>query len=523
MALTRRDSLKLSVAAGAAIGLPLSQAAGGSLSANRIAESRLPKPFTTGFVQPPVLEVFRPDAAADVYRLEMRAFRAEIVPGLQTELWGYNGTYPGPTIMANRNRPVVMRQINNLPPTHPTLSFTPWTSVHLHGHASLPQYDGYASDITNPGSYKDYRYQNKQEARTLWYHDHGVHHTAETCQMGLVALYELHDEHERSQPIPHGEFDVPLVIADIAFNTDGSVNFDNHDNKGLYGDVILVNGKPWPVMPVKRRKYRFRFLNASPARSYAWSLDSRDTMTIVGTDAGLVPSPIRVKSFRQGVAERYEVVIDFAGHQPGDRITLRNTAPKNTISFTNTDKALQFVVTDEPFDGTDNEIPDQLNPNQPTMQLQESDALITRRMDFVRKNGLWTINGLTWEDVVASHFTRVLASTRKDSVEVWELRNPSGGWHHPAHVHLVDFKISSRNGRAPLPYEVGPKDVVYLGENESVRVIIKFDGGSGRYMMHCHNLTHEDHDMMAQFEVVGDTPADDPFSDPPRLLPESSL
>ena len=325
---------------------------------------------------------------------------------------------------------------------HPTLGFTPWTSVHLHGHASLPQFDGYASDITNPGQYKDYEYHDRQEARTLWYHDHGVHHTAETVQMGLAAFYLLHDDHELGLPIPHGEFDVPLMFADISFNADGSVLFDNNDNKGLYGDVILVNGQPWPVMPVKRRKYRFRFLNACPARSFKWSLDTGGTMTIIGTDGGLAPRPVPVRSFRHGVAERYEVVIDFAKYQAGDRITLRNAAPKNTISFTNTDKALQFVVTDEPFDGADNEIPDQLNPNQPTMLLKESDATITRRMDFVRQNGLWTINGVTWDDIVASRFTKVAARTPLGAVEIWEMRNTSGGWHHPAHIHLVDFKIT---------------------------------------------------------------------------------
>jgi FtsP/CotA-like multicopper oxidase with cupredoxin domain len=216
------------------------------------------------------------------------------------------------------------------------------------------------------------------------------------------------------------------------------------------------------------------------------------------------------------------MVIDFAQHQPGDRITLRNAAPKNTISFTNTDKALQFLVTDEQFE-PDDPIPFDLNPNQPAMKLTEADATITRRMNFVRQNGLWTINGMTWDDIVASHFTRVVASTTKNAVEIWELSNPSGGWHHPAHIHLIDFKISSRNGRPPLAHEAGPKDVVYLGENETVRLLIKFDDGSGKYMMHCHNLTHEDHDMMTQFEVVGPTPALDPLSVPPLALPEGPL
>ena len=98
----------------------------------------------------------------------------------------------------------------------------------------------------------------------------------------------------------------------------------------------------------------------------------------------------------------------------------------------------------------------------------------------------------------ASRFSR---RSRADSVEIWELENLSGGWHHPMHLHLVDFQILDRNGRPPFAYERGPKDVAYLGENETVRVITRFTG-TGRYMMHCHNIVHEDHDMMVQYEVI---------------------
>ena len=52
-----------------------------------------------------------------------------------------------------------------------------------------------------------------------------------------------------------------------------------------------------------------------------------------------------------------------------------------------------------------------------------------------------------------------------------------------------------------MPHELGPKDVVYVGENETVRVVARFEG-RGKYMIPCHNLVHEDHSMMTQFEVV---------------------
>jgi FtsP/CotA-like multicopper oxidase with cupredoxin domain len=155
------------------------------------------------------------------------------------------------------------------------------------------------------------------------------------------------------------------------------------------------------------------------------------------------------------------------------------------------------------------------------MNLQPSQAVKTRRFDLVRDHGRWTINGHTWDDVVASGFTKIEADPSSGDVELWEIRNLSGGWFHPVHIHLIDFKIVDRNGKPPFPYETGPKDVVYVGENETVRVLARFEG-RGKYMIHCHNLVHEDHDMMTQFEVMGPDSSDGPLSDPCLDLPEAS-
>jgi len=525
MTLSRRDLMKISVFAGAAVALPLERSVNAlSASASRIAQSALPAPFTTPFTRPPVAVPVRTDATTDYYRMTMRPARMEFIPGLQTEVWGYDGIVPGPTIRARKGRPVVVRHINDLPLVHPTLGYTPWTSVHLHGQASLPQYDGYASDITNPGQFKDYRYPNWQNSRTLWYHDHGVHHTAENVAMGLAGMYHIVDDLELSLPLPKGEYDVPLIVGDRMFNSDGSLLIDRNDNSGVYGDVITVNGRPWPVMKVKRRKYRFRILNASPSRSYKWSLDSGLPMQVIATDAGLMPAPKSVTSFRHGVAERYEVVIDFSKYKPGRRVVLRNTSPKNNIDFVNVDKVMAFDVVGDSFDKRNNSVPAVLNPNLPAMLAKESDAVQTRRFDFVREHGQWTINGQTWDDVVRSGFTKVLADPQTGSTEIWELRNLSGGWHHPAHIHFIDFRVLSRNGAPPMPHEIGGKDVVFLGENESVRLLINFDRGRGKYMIHCHNLVHEDHDMMGQFMIRDDAvPADEPLSSRAIWLPDGDL
>ncbi|HZX55540.1 MAG TPA: multicopper oxidase domain-containing protein [Ilumatobacteraceae bacterium] len=502
MSLTRRDVIKAGVFAGAALSLPLSRVVSGQSSlSNRMPASKLPKPFTTPFATPPVAVPFRTDATTDYYAMTMRATPLEVIPGFKTMFFAYEGSVPGPTIQANQGRKVVVRHINSLPKVHPTLGYEPWTSVHLHGSASLPEFDGYASDITRPGEYKNYTYPNVQPARTLWYHDHGVHHTAENAYHGLAAQYQMFDPLEQALPIPHGRYDVPLLISDAMFNNDGSLLFSLEDESGLWGDVILVNGRPWPVMQVERRKYRFRILGCAISRSWKFSLDSGEPMAVIATDGGLMPAPQFVRSFRAASSERYEVIIDFAKYPIGRRVILQNTSPTNNRNFTDTNKIMAFDVVSEATDLSNNSIPAVLNPSSDVMALQANQAVVTRKFKFERDGGNWAINGTTWEDVVDSDYKFTLAKPKRNDVEIWEFENNSGGWFHPVHVHFTDFKVLDRNGRPPAPHELGPKDVVYVGEGEKVRVLIQWKG-VGRYMMHCHNLIHEDHDMMAQFELV---------------------
>jgi FtsP/CotA-like multicopper oxidase with cupredoxin domain len=522
--LTRREALKLGALGSAGLLLPLERYAGaaGGPAAKRIRSSGLPAPFTVPFVTPPVLAPVRTDATTDFYRLTQQQTMVEILPGKLTPIFGYNGITPGPTIVAQRGRPVVVQQINALPQVHPTLGYTPYTSCHLHGSASLPEYDGYASDVIQPGQWKNYHYPNSQDARTLWYHDHAVGITAENAYFGLAAQYHLHDTLEQSLGLPGGAYDVPLVLKDATFAADGSLIFDDADHSGLFGDVILVNGKPWPAMQVERRKYRFRMLNASISRSFRLRLSTGEPFTMIASEGGLAPVPQPVGDFRFGMAERYEMVIDFSKYSIGQRVVLQNLQPKNNIEFANTDKVMAFDVVAEPSSLAGNAIPAQLNPNMACMGLTEADAVQTRKFEFVRKHGQWTINGHTWEDVIASNYTRVEAHPGADEVEIWEFKNDSGGWFHPVHVHLVDFKILDRNGRPPFAYEKTPKDVVYLGENETVRVIMRFSNQVGRYMVHCHNLVHEDHDMMIQYEVG--TGGHDPITaDPARNGPAPAV
>ncbi|MFF2243492.1 multicopper oxidase family protein [Arthrobacter sp. NPDC058130] len=493
-------------------------------SASRISSNEMPKPFQAAFVQAPVLQPYATgtDAAdgrpVNYYKLTERAAMANILPRLGTPILGYNGLFPGPTISLEQGTKAVLRIRNQLPPEHALDGHALSTSTHLHGSASKPQFDGYASDITHPGFYKDYHYPNFQPARTLWYHDHGVHFTALNAYSGLAAQYHLHDPVER-QLLPQGNFDVALTISDAMFAADGSLGYDDNSHSGLWGDVILVNGRPWPVMKVQKRVYRFRILNCSISRSLRPTLSTGDPVVVVGTDGGLVPVTQSVVSWRHGGAERYEVLVDFRKYKAGQRIELRNLSNKNNVDYDFTNKIMAFDVTDEPVDTSDptwNRIPTTL-ANSEAMSLLPGQSVKTRKFRVKRNDStnMWTINDDSWQDVIASGYKKVIADPDLNSVEIWEIENKSSGWFHPLHIHLVDFQILSRNGAPPLAHERGPKDVVYVGEGETVRLLMKFTPNTGLYMMHCHNLPHEDHDMMAQFRVglkETDWDADDPMT-----------
>jgi FtsP/CotA-like multicopper oxidase with cupredoxin domain len=520
---SRRGFLALGGAAlvAAGVGLPLGTTAQ-TKSASKLSDKKMPKPFKQAFRRPPVLNPVKRSVDADGvpvnhYSVSERAGAVQIIPGITTPVYGYNGSIPGPTISLDQGTRAVLRVRNQLPALHPLFGHEFYTSTHLHGSASLPQYDGYASDITPPGFYKDYRYPNFQPARTLWYHDHGMHYTAENAYSGLAAQYHMHDPAERDL-LPQGEYDVPLTITDAMFGEDGQLSYDDNSHSGLWGDVILVNGVPWPVMPVQRRIYRFRILNASIARSYRPQLSTGDPLTVVATDGGLMPAAQQVSSYRHGGAERYEVLIDFRKYKVGQRIELRNLSNPNNRDYDWTDRIMAFDVIDAPVTETRwNTIPNLL-VSSPVMTLTERDARKTRKLRVERGNGEWQINGKTWHDVVDSDYSLVLADPDLNDVEVWEIENKSGGWFHPVHIHLIDFRILSRNGKAPFAYEQGPKDVVYVGENETVKLVMRFEHQRGRYMVHCHNLPHEDHDMMQQFSVgltAGEPDVNDPIDADP--------
>lgn len=475
------------------------------------------------------------------YELEIREFFQQLHRDLPpTRLWGYGGTYPGPTIEARRDLPVTVIWKNQLRvfetqqlrSTHvlpvdtclhgpDTTGSVPVTVTHLHGGHVPSGSDGYPEDTFPPGSQSTlYTYPNIQPAGTLWYHDHALGITRLNVYMGMAGFYLLRDDEEDALDLPEGLYEVPLAIQDRSFNADGSLKYQDMWMEHFFGDFILVNGKVWPFLNVDRGKYRFRLLNGSGSRTYRLRLSNGATFWQIGTDLGLLPAPVPLTELVITPGERADVIMDFAPYAPGTEIILTNDAPAPFP--TGGDGAvipnvMKFVV--GAASGHTAPIPASLVP---VPLIPESEAILQRDFNLRRgmissecpshMTGMWMINDLMWHDITEE--------PEIGTTEIWAWVNRSGVT-HPMHMHLVAFQILDRqafdiiDGNVvptgpripPAPNERGWKDTVQAPPNMITRVITRFENFTGLFSYHCHILEHEDHEMMRQFRVVCTQPS----------------
>jgi FtsP/CotA-like multicopper oxidase with cupredoxin domain len=506
-------------------------------------------------------------------------------PSLANTPWTYAF---GPTFrrfLSNHNKFVgtIVRHVNQLPSVQEHRGFgEPRSSVHLHGGHQPARFDGYPTDLTRPdgtvnkltferGEHFDYAYplvdpgffndgigSHTERASTMWYHDHIIDFTAPNVYRGLVGLFRVHDnpvleplavdpnrntliEHTRDVgdetmapttelpyllQLPSGEFDLPLVLQEKTFGLGGELIYDVFNTDGYMGDYYLVNGMVQPFLPVKRRKYRFRFLNGSNARIYQLFLCDKNgrsyPMTQIATEGGLLSRPVIRPSLLLAMAERIEVVIDFSKfkHPDFSELYIENRmlqddgrGPNGTFETpklaSRGTQILKFKLGEVPLSDP-SRVPPVLRPFTaiPAQELARAAANI-RTFEFGRGNGQWVINGQ-----LAGDLNRVVARPKLGVGEIWRLKNGGGGWWHPIHIHHEFARVLKRNGK--LPFDgTGPdfgqslerdglarKDTIVLGPNSDVEVYVKFDNYSGPFVFHCHNLEHEDHQMMARFDVI---------------------
>ncbi|MFP5214047.1 MAG: multicopper oxidase family protein [Acidobacteriota bacterium] len=532
-----------------------------STPAATLPPNSLPK-FVDLLPRPKVLAATKKTTTTDFYTIDIKEVSQQLSSGLPpTPVWTYNGLYPGPTIEAQRFRETVVTFNNNLPANGyatgmcvdpnvmgaDALNNRPYMSVHLHGGASLPQYDGHPEDRFAPGERFVYSYDNKQLPATLWYHDHSLGVTRLNVYAGLAGFYLLRDVDEGKLNLPEGNFEVPLVIQDRSFNADGTLWQAFPWMPEFFGDYPLVNGKVYPLMRVTQGKYRFRILNGSNARFYNLSLSTGTNIYQIGTDGGLLPAPVLIQPKAVTVggvpmtqqllvapAERADVVIDFSALPIGTRVTLLNDAPAPFPGggATPLPEIMQFVV----VSGTawNEPLPAKLRPfarynpllpgvKKRYLTLVDYGAAMPNPPPFTLPYPTLLLNDSKFMDPI-TEFPKL------NTFEIWEFINLAPDT-HPIHVHEVQFQILDRqpfdmtaygnaliaqgnNSGIPVePYltgtatppdanEAGWKDTVRANPGEVTRVMAKFGPNRGKFVWHCHILDHEDNEMMRNFIIT---------------------
>jgi spore coat protein A len=500
--LSRRDLLRVlgGVAVAAGVGVPLVRGVAGASSTGTLLPSRLalPRPFQRPLPIPPTLRPVSTDGGLDRYEIVQRAGTAELLPGVATPIWGYDGLFPGPTLRTRSGRPVTVRHRNQLPVP---------TVVHLHGGHAPADSDGFPTDLVHPVGTdpltahaahqmdpaaritigeRDYRYPMRQRAATLWYHDHRMDFTGPDVWRGLAGFHIVTDNEDDALPLPRDDRDLPLMIADRSFAADGSLAYPDPGARmpGVLGDVVLVNGAAWPFHEVRAVRYRLRLLNASSARRYRLALDPPAPLVQIGTDGGLLEAPLEHDAIEMAPAQRFDVVVDFGRYPPGTNVRLVNTFGSGT-----TRDVLQFRVAGNAPDDT--AVPAVLS--KASTETPVRTRTFRLRHDDVHGMPGWTINGAPFDPAVS------VANPRLGDAEIWRF---TSDFHHPVHLHLAPFRVLSRGIGGPGPYDHGWKDTVDLRPAEEASLLVRFDDYAGRFVLHCHNLEHEDMAMMATFTTT---------------------
>lgn len=520
----RRQFLRLAGLAAAGMLAPSSDAG----AATRLDPRRVTK-FLDELPRPRRLS----GSALEISATEFRQKLHSRLPA--TTLWGYAGSYPGPTIEAIRGVPMRITWRNGIArpkllaalPVDATLHWAdplrkghtrrrysgPLPLVtHLHGGETEPQSDGHPDAwftpgfaLAGPGFAKPWcDYSNMQPGATLWYHDHALGITRLTVYAGLAGFYLLRDvELERALRLPAGDFEREILIQDRSFDSGGQLvyprrgpNPDRHRHwvPEFFGDTIVVNGRIWPYMNVEPRRYRLRFLNGSNARFYRLRLTDGRPFVQIGADGGFLPAPAEMRELLLAPGERADTIVDFAGLAAGAGVVLSNDAPAPFPGGDPPDPhtvgtVMQFRVV-RPSGADTSVIPATLVASAPIGAAQR-----TRFLTLEEKMGpggplAVLLDGKRWSEPVTEE-------PKIGSTELWELANLTEDA-HPIHLHLVQFRIIERQAfdvrahldaqpgarqpvrvftgkpRAAEPGEGGWKDTVRALPGEVTRILVRF-------------------------------------------------
>jgi len=452
-----------------------------------------------------------------------------------------------------------------------------WPIV-LAGHFSMNTgaTDPRASSPADDGTLNNVQGDWHETMSTHWFHDHMFSFTSQNVYKGNAAMFNIYSGLDRGAEdivedvrfpdgshgpvnlrLPSGhpddhngrtwgllDYDVNLMLADKAFDRDGQLLMDIFNFDGFVGDVMTVNLAYRPYMNVERRKYRFRILNASVARFFKVALANASgvaqPIVQIANDGNLLPNPVTLMELdEQGIAERYDIVIDFSNYQIGDRVHLVNladhadpvdgkllgTRPVRDLTVAQAltpgfsldpcvGRILEFRVLRNPARPDTSVVAATLIPNPDLNSIPVArertfvfgrDGIVERpgSIPFPAAEGPWGIatNG---GQTLNADYGRISAAPAFGSREVWHLVNDGGGWDHPIHIHFEEGQILSRSGKGTSgvpPWERGRKDVYRLRPGGTVTLTMQFRDWGGMFMEHCHNTTHEDNAMLLRWEI----------------------
>jgi len=514
-------------------------------------------------------------------------------------VWTFNGTIPPKLVRARYGEPILFRHHNGLPANvTENGGFGRHTiSTHEHNGHHGAENDGFTGAFFFPDQFYDYHWPvvlaghfsiNKnatdkiasspndrggltrvpgdwhETMSTHWFHDHMFSFTAQNVYKGNAAMFNIYSGLDRGAEdindgvnlrLPSGQakvtgkswgnldYDVNLMLADKAFDSQGQLFFDIFEFDGFIGDVMTVNLVEEPYFEVERRKYRFRILNASVSRFFKIALANAagvaQPIVQIGNDGNLLPAPVTLLALdQQGIAERYDIVIDFSKFSVGDKVHLVNLADHfdpeigalsgkkvikdlsvaAALSGTSLDpcvgRFLEFRVVRDPAQRDVSQVPATMIPN-PNL----SAIPVTRERTFEFGRGAsqpvpdpntafigpWGIQTDNQGGMLDADYNRVSAAPRFGTREVWHLVNGGGGWDHPIHIHFEEGQVLARDGSlANVPAaERGRKDVYRLRPGGSITITMQFRDWGGMYMEHCHNTMHEDNAMLLRWEING--------------------
>jgi FtsP/CotA-like multicopper oxidase with cupredoxin domain len=469
----------------------------------------------------------------------MSEFAQQVLPtnfkagpyGGKTLVWGYNGTYPGPTFEAKVGVPFQVTYVNSIPNPSTLLPFLPYdqslhwadplncgsacacqrytgpvpTVVHLHGGEIPSAFDGNPEAWFTPGAAikgksfvtTNYVYPNGQEATTLWYHDHALGVTRLNVYAGLAGFYLLRDSAHEPSNLPSGAYEREIVIQDRMFDTNGQLFYPENSCGGysssgfwidrFLGDTIVVNGKAWPYLNVEPRRYRFRLLNGSNSRIYALQLQTTSgsagpALWQIGTDGGLLDKPIQVTTLTIAPGERADVIVDFTGKSGASFILKNSNSDRGSwgsYGSSNLTSEIMKVNVSLNLNGTDTSLnpstAPNLRPNNPMVKLSPTvtRSTPTRNMTLEHDNGEFLLNGLHWSDAATE-------KPRVGATEVWNISNHTGDT-HPIHIHLVQFQVKSGSSYSGWggssssdPTANGWKDTIPVTGWNSVSVVARW-------------------------------------------------